>query len=117
MDAFKILGIANNASREDIDAAYREQAKRYHPDIGGDARAFKQVQEAYEMLTARAASNKLHAAAGHHPAQRHELASEVQLQGQNSTPRKLGRQRLRSGKPALKRGPSKGRPQRTPRTN
>lgn len=64
MDAYKILGIVNTASREEIDAAYREQAKRYHPDIGGDAWAFKQVQEAFEILTARAASEEAHAAAG-----------------------------------------------------
>jgi hypothetical protein len=61
MDAHEILGIATTASREEIDAAYREKVKRHHPDKQGEARAFKRVQEAYELLTARAASDKVHA--------------------------------------------------------
>ncbi len=53
MDPYKILGIDSNASIEEIRRAYRDKAKKYHPDRGGDAWAFQQVQQAYEMLTGK----------------------------------------------------------------
>jgi hypothetical protein len=33
-----------------IKSAYRRQAKRHHPDIGGEATKFRRIQEAYEKL-------------------------------------------------------------------
>jgi hypothetical protein len=33
-----------------IKQAYRRQAKKYHPDIGGDSQAFLKIQDAYEKL-------------------------------------------------------------------
>jgi hypothetical protein len=50
MDPYKILGIEPTASREEIDAAYREKVKKHHPDAGGDAWVFQQVHEAYLSL-------------------------------------------------------------------
>lgn len=49
-DPHRILGIEPNASAEEIQKAYRRRAAKYHPDAGGDAWAFQQVQEAYEDL-------------------------------------------------------------------
>ena len=47
-----ILGISPGAGREEIKAAYRRLAKQYHPDHdGGDTEKFKNIQEAYSMLT------------------------------------------------------------------
>ncbi len=51
MDPYVILGIDKTATPDEIDAAYREKAKKYHPDVGGDAWAFRQVQAAYDALT------------------------------------------------------------------
>jgi hypothetical protein len=50
VDPFKILGINESATPQQVDAAYREKAKKHHPDGGGDAWAFQQVQEAYEAI-------------------------------------------------------------------
>lgn len=44
------LGVAANASWADIQLAYRKKAAQTHPDKGGDARAFIEVQQAYELL-------------------------------------------------------------------
>ena len=33
-----------------IKKAYRQQAKRYHPDLGGDAVVFRKLHEAYQQL-------------------------------------------------------------------
>ena len=53
-DYYKILGIPNNASKQEIRRAYRKLALRYHPDknsnLGADER-FLEISEAYEMLT------------------------------------------------------------------
>ncbi|MBT8340286.1 MAG: J domain-containing protein, partial [Desulfatitalea sp.] len=35
---------------DQIKQAYRRQAKKHHPDLGGDAQAFLKIQQAYEML-------------------------------------------------------------------
>lgn len=50
MDPHKILGISAGATRSEIQRAYREKAKKHHPDMGGDLWAFQQVQEAYNSL-------------------------------------------------------------------
>jgi len=50
-DYYTILGVAKGASNEDIKKAYRKLAHQYHPDKGGDAEKFKQVTEAYKVLS------------------------------------------------------------------
>lgn len=50
-DLYKILGIKNTASLEQIKKAYRKKVKKHHPDIGGDPDLFKQIQEAYDILS------------------------------------------------------------------
>lgn len=50
---YEILGIAPDADPDAIKRAYRQLARRYHPDVSDAADAeekFKQVQHAYEVL-------------------------------------------------------------------
>ena len=42
------LGLAPPYSIEDVKAAYRDQAKRAHPDHGGSSREFHALQEAFD---------------------------------------------------------------------
>ncbi|ESO06771.1 hypothetical protein HELRODRAFT_156778 [Helobdella robusta] len=52
-DYYQILGIARNATSDDIKRSYRRMALRYHPDKNKSADAearFKDVSEAYEVL-------------------------------------------------------------------
>jgi curved DNA-binding protein CbpA len=49
-DPYDILGVARDASEEQIKAAYRKRAKAAHPDSGGDTDAFSRLQKAYELL-------------------------------------------------------------------
>lgn len=52
---YDILGVGKDASAEDIKKAYRNMAKKYHPDLNKDnpeaAEKFKEVNEAYECLS------------------------------------------------------------------
>jgi len=51
-DYYEILGINKNASPEEIKRAFRDLAQKYHPDKpGGDAEKFKQINEAYQVLS------------------------------------------------------------------
>jgi curved DNA-binding protein CbpA len=48
---YDMLGVSRHASSEEIRSAYRKLSKVYHPDLGGTAAFFRQLQEAYETLT------------------------------------------------------------------
>src|SRR3989338_4070964 len=50
-DYYKTLGIARNATQEEIKNKYRELAHKYHPDKGGDEKMFKELNEAYQVLS------------------------------------------------------------------
>ncbi|MBN1326105.1 molecular chaperone DnaJ [Candidatus Falkowbacteria bacterium] len=50
-DYYNILGVAKNASKEEIKKAFREKAHVFHPDKkGGDEKKFKEINEAYQVL-------------------------------------------------------------------
>lgn len=51
-DYYKILGIKKDASSEELKKAFRTLAQKYHPDKkGGNAEKFKEVNEAYQILS------------------------------------------------------------------
>lgn len=52
-DYYEILGVKKGASDEEIKSAYRQMAKKYHPDLNKSPEAsekFKEVNEAYSVL-------------------------------------------------------------------
>ena len=49
-DYYDILGVKKDASADEIKKAFRRKAVELHPDKGGDEKAFKEVNEAYEVL-------------------------------------------------------------------
>ena len=57
MDPYRVLGIAESATDEEVTAAYRRLARKYHPDLnGGSAEAeakMKELNAAHEAIRAR----------------------------------------------------------------
>ncbi|KDE07038.1 hypothetical protein MVLG_02616 [Microbotryum lychnidis-dioicae p1A1 Lamole] len=50
-DHYKTLGISSTASEDEIKKAYRKQSLIHHPDKGGSDASFKEVGEAYAILS------------------------------------------------------------------
>ena len=53
-DFYEILGVPRNASQDEIQRAYRQLARTYHPDVNSDPAAeerFKDISEAYDVLS------------------------------------------------------------------
>jgi curved DNA-binding protein len=51
IDPYTILGVSKNASDEEIKRAFKKLAMKHHPDRGGDEQQFKQINEAYAILS------------------------------------------------------------------
>ena len=58
-DPYRVLGLRNGATDDDVRKAYRKLAKRYHPDrVGVEGTAkFREISEAYEHLTGKNPAN------------------------------------------------------------
>jgi len=48
---YDLLGVKKNASADEIKKAFRRLARKHHPDTGGDEEKFKEINEAYEVLS------------------------------------------------------------------
>lgn len=50
-DYYQVLGVDKKASADEIRRAFRRLAQEHHPDKGGDAEKFKEINEAYQILS------------------------------------------------------------------
>src|SRR3989344_2935665 len=50
-DYYEILGVSKDSSKDEIKKTYKKLALQHHPDRGGDAEKFKEISEAYAVLS------------------------------------------------------------------
>lgn len=70
-DYYEVLGVDKGAGKDEIKKAFRKAAVKHHPDKGGDEAVFKEINEAYEVLSddkKRTAYDQFGHAAGAHQA-------------------------------------------------
>jgi curved DNA-binding protein len=48
---YEVLGVGQDASLSEIKKAFKKLARKHHPDAGGDEARFKDISEAYEVLS------------------------------------------------------------------
>ena len=87
-DYYKILGLENSkVSTSEIKAAYREQAKLYHPDVNGtdcfSEERFKDINEAYRVLSTGSSKRKYDRIWNNHAAKKN-IRYEESKSGQGS---------------------------------
>jgi hypothetical protein len=78
VDPYAILGVSATAVESEVTAAYREQAKRWHPDRGGGeeaARRMAEINAAYDLLRAGLAQQAAAARRPPRPARRRPLGA------------------------------------------
>lgn len=50
-DYYEVLGVSSSATTDEIKKAFKKLAVKHHPDAGGDEVKFKEISEAYEVLS------------------------------------------------------------------
>lgn len=50
-DYYRVLGVSEDASTDDLDRAYRTEARKRHPDGGGSNEEMKSLNEAHDILS------------------------------------------------------------------
>lgn len=51
VDYYGVLGVSEDASPQDVDRAFRKQARKHHPDGGGSDDKMKSLNEAHDILS------------------------------------------------------------------
>jgi hypothetical protein len=101
-DAYAVLGLTRGASDDEVRAAWRDAARRTHPDVGGDAVAFRRAREAYEILidpVQRAAHDRLLDARSAGPTDDPHRGRATTAQADTSAPRPSTPHRPASSRP------------------
>lgn len=90
VNLYRVLGVSEHASSEEIKAAYRRMAKKYHPDAHpGDLdceKKFQEISEAYSILGNSENRKKYDASFQTEKAEKEKVHKKAENQSDTSAP-------------------------------
>lgn len=90
---YKILGVSESSNKDEIKKAFRNLAKKYHPDKNKDnpdaIEMFQQINEAYEILSNESSREEYDTKLNQNSSNRQKMKAKIMVKNHKQKPKKI----------------------------